>query len=497
MATKITTGGGIPAGTRKAHDPGKPSSAEGGYPAVRTIPRFLAGAVAPLALALLLTAGEARAQAPGPARNILLVIADDFGVDAARFYPTTADRRATTPPAPPTPNLAALARKGVLFRRAWTTPWCSPTRAALLTGRHSFRTGVGVPISTPTTPGVAEDPELPLGEFSLPEAFQAAKPGQYLLAHIGKWHVSIGEDDPNLQGWPYFAGPRPDLARIDDHYRWPKTVNGVTTTSTTYSTTDQVNDAVRKIGEAKAQAKPYFIWLAFSAPHSPYQKPPNNLHSKDSLPPTGASRRAYYDAMVEAMDTEIGRLLRSVDLATTTVIFVGDNGTPAEVTAKPYNPRHAKGTPYEGGVRVPLLAAGAGVQVPGRVVERIVNGVDLYPTILELAGIDPAAAVPSGTQVDGVSIVPYLGNQVGTPLRSFIYAEEFPTEFDRLFERAIANCCYKLIEREVGAREFYDLKADPYETRNLLGRTLTAAQRSNLGTLDGRLDALIATAPSP
>ena len=462
---------------------------------MRTILKSLAGA-APLALALLLTAGEARAQTP--ARNILLIIADDFGVDAARFYPTTADRRATTPPAPPTPNLTALASKGVLFRRAWTTPWCSPTRASLLTGRYPFRTGVGAPIPTPTTPGVTQDPELALDEFSLPEAFRAARPGRYLLAHIGKWHVSIGEDDPNLQGWSYFAGPRPDLAKLDSFYRWPKTVNGVTTTSTTYATTDQVNEAVRKIGEARAQARPYLIWLAFSAPHSPYQKPPNGLHSRDSLPATGAPRRAYYDAMVEAMDTEIGRLLRSVDLATTTVIFVGDNGTPAEVTASPYDPRHAKGTPYEGGVRVPLLVAGAGVTAPGRIVERIVNGVDLYPTILELAGIDPAAAVPSGTRIDGVSILPYLQNQVGTPLRTFVYAEEFPDHrFDRLFERAIANCCYKLIEREVGSREFYDLRADPYETRNLLGTALTTAQRSNLNTLDSRLVALIATAPSP
>jgi arylsulfatase A-like enzyme len=202
--------------------------------------------------------------------------------------------------------------------------------------------------------------------------------------------------------------------------------------------------------------------------------------------------------MVEAMDTEIGRLLRSVDLATTTVIFVGDNGTPAEVTASPYNNRHAKGTPYEGGVRVPLLVAGAGVAAPGRVVERIVNGVDLYPTILELAGIDPAAALPSGTRIDGVSIVPYLRNQVGTTLRTFVYAEEFPDHrFDRLFERAIANCCYKLIEREVGSREFYDLRADPYETKNLLGTALTTNQTNNLNTLDSRLDALIATTPPP
>jgi arylsulfatase B len=460
----------------------------------------------PLALLLLLGAGGARAQD----RNILLIVADDFGVDAASFYPLTAGRRTTSPPAPPTPNLARLAQNGVLFRRAWATPWCSPSRAEMFTGRYPFRTGIGDPI--PKDPAAANG-ELRLDEFSLPEAFQAAKPGQYLLAHVGKWHLSRrGADDPNRHGWPYFAGPRPDLALLPhygtyfrvngvDYYGpWPKTVNGATTAAvTTYATTDQVDEAIAKIREAKAQvpSKPYFVWLAFSAPHAPYEKPPNALHSRDALPVTGASRRAYYEAMVEAMDTEIGRLLQEVDLATTTVFFIGDNGTPNEVTVSPYPSNHAKGTPYEEGLRVPLLVAGADVVTPGRVVTRIVSAVDLYPTILELAGIDPATVVPAGTRIDGVSIVPYLRNQTGTPLRQYVYSEEFPLCWDQNYERAVANSRYKLIRRADGSRAFYDLSSDPYERTNLLSRTLTTTQRSNLDTLTRQMTELLATGAGP
>ena len=446
------------------------------------------------AAALVLLGGGAQA---GPDRSVLLILADDFGVDAAAFYPTSADRRATKPPASPTPNLANLAKRGVLFRRAWAMPWCSPSRVSLFTGRYPFRTGVGDPLPKDYSPS----PGLQESEFGLPEAFQRAGKG-HRLAHIGKWHMSRGQDlnaddEPNRQGWPYYAGPDPDLALLPSYFRWPRTVNGVTAWSTTYATTAEVDEAIRFIRGAKSSGKPYFLWLALSAPHAPYEKPPNNLHSKDSLPKTGAPRRAYYEAMIEAMDTELGRLLKEVSLADTTVIFLGDNGTPAEVTASPYSAKQAKGTPYEGGVRVPLLVAGAGVVAPNRMVERIVSVVDLYPTILKLAGIEPQAVLPAGTVLDGVSLVPYLQNRLSPALRSFVYAEEFPDCFNRGYERAIASCCYKLIRRADGSRVFYDLKVDPYESRNLLSTRLNATQQSNLATLTAQMDGLLAGATPP
>jgi arylsulfatase B len=442
---------------------------------------------------LALTLGFASPAALAAPRNVLLVIADDYGIDVTTYYPLS-DRQVTNPPAPTTTNLANLAKAGLLFRNAWAQPSCSPSRATLLTGRYGFRTGIGKQIPQELS---SPAPVFRLSEFTLPEAFKARPDLHYDLAHIGKWHLSRGIDDPNLRGWPYFSGPHPDLAHLESYFSWPKVVNGVQMTSTVYATTDQVNEAVAAIGRAKAAGRPYFIWLAFSAPHAPYQKPPNNLHTRDGLPAVGAPKRAYYEAMIEAMDTEIGRLLKAVDLKTTTVIFLGDNGTPNEVTAKPYNPDHAKLRVYEQGVRVPLIIAGAGVGQPGRTVDRIVNSVDLYPTILNLAGIDPAAVVPSGVKLDGVSLMPYIQSGVGGPLRTSIYADKFDLAYNEQVERTIRNAQFKLIERAPAlkwpVREFFNIKNDPYEKSNLLQRALSTTEQSNLSILDSALDDLLAT----
>ena len=254
----------------------------------------------------------------------------------------------------------------------------------------------------------------------------------------------------------------------------------------TYATTDQVNEALGLIRTANNQGRPYFVQVAFNAPHSPYHVPPNALHARDSLPPftSGRAPRPYFEAMTEALDSEIGRLLGEVDLATTTVILVGDNGTTKANVAAPYPPSRAKGTLYETGIRVPLLIAGAGVESPGRLATGVVNTVDLFPTILALAGIP----LPTGVKLDGVSLLPVLQNSAGGTRRSWAYAEQFSSQTS--FQRAIRNTTYKLIERSSGGREFYDLAADPFETKNLIGGTLTAAQRSNLDTLNRQLDDL-------
>lgn len=430
-------------------------------------------------LVLLLTS-----TADGAPPNILLLIGDDIGIDAAEFYPTTV-RRTTTPPAPPMPNLKRLAEAGVLFSNAWANPICAATRATIFTGRYSFRTGVG---SNPNS-----DPEfadLSPAEFILPEAFRARPALNYMLAHIGKWHVSRGAIDPNQQGWPYFAGGDPWRPGNPSYFSWAKHVNATVTTSTTYVTTDQVNEALGVIGRARRQHRPYFVEIAFNAPHSPFHKPPNDLHSRDSLPryQPGLNPRPYFEAMAEALDTEIGRLLQGVDLATTTVIFVGDNGTTNEVIAPPYPQNKAKGTPYEGGIRVPLLVAGAGVANPGRVVSKLVNTVDLYPTILQLAGIDPTAVVPAGTRIDGVSLLPYVRGVLHPSPRAWAYTEMFWRA-----TRAIRNARYKLIERDDSDPEFYDLTADPFEAKNLFGGPLSETQETNLRKLDRQLSVLLST----
>ena len=168
---------------------------------------------------------------------------------------------------------------------------------------------------------------------------------------------------------------------------------------------------------------------------------------------------------------------------------------PAAAARRPYSGTKAKGTIYQGGVHVPLVIAGAGVSGRGRYVTALVNATDLFPTILELAGIDPASAVPSGIRTDGVSLVPYLANRPYLNGRRFAYAEEFGARYDGDWERVIRNVNFALIERFDGRREFYNLGERPAARQNsdLLTRTLTATERNNLASLDAHLDVLLAT----
>ena len=137
---------------------------------------------------------------------------------------------------------------------------------------------------------------------------------------------------------------------------------------------------------------------------APLHVPPSNLHTYG----TPTTNRGMYEAMCQALDTEVGRVLATVNLTNTHVIFIGDNGTAGNVIARPYSPTKAKASMYEGGVRVPLIVAGAGVVSPNRRVTALVSAVDLFPTILQLAGIDPQTALPVGTVIDGVSLLPLL-----------------------------------------------------------------------------------------
>lgn len=430
-------------------------------------------------LCLLLTAMPRWSYAQQVANNILLLILDDVGVEAVPFYPLRSGLTVTTPPPPPMPNLAALANRGVIFTSVWANPLCAPSRSTIFTGRYGFRTGMG---NNPDSAGL---PKLAQSELILPEPFVARPDLGYVLGAIGKWHVSDGLSDPNIYGWPYYAGILPGRAGLELYNSWRKDVNGTVTKTKIYATTDQVNEAIALI--QGAAGKPYFVQLAFNAPHNPYHVPPLDLHSRDSLPAfqKGMAPRPYFEAMVEALDTEIGRLLRSVNLDDTTVIVVGDNGTAQGNLVPPFTSSRGKGTLYEPGIRVPLVIAGAGVAEPGRTVDGVVNSVDIFPTVLELAGI----ALPTDARLDGVSLGAHLRNDNG-PKRSWAYSEYFKSSTS--YTRAIRNGRYKLIKASSGFRQLFDLSADPLEAKNLLNGSLTAVQRTNLNQLDAQLNALLA-----
>ena len=130
---------------------------------------------------------------------------------------------------------------------------------------------------------------------------------------------------------------------------------------------------------------------------------------------------------------------------------------------------------------------------PGRIVDGLVNTVDIFPTVLELAGIDPSTVVPPTRKIDGVSMVPYMRMPGRASRRQYIYAERFTDRFDHGYQRAIRNADYKLIDRANGNREFYNLNLDPLEKNNLLGGALNAIEQSNLDGLEAQPVALLAS----
>ena len=408
--------------------------------------------------------------AGGQQNNVLLIIADDLGIDSLSAF--NDDLSASLPP---TPTIDSFQSAGITFTRFYAYSTCSPTRASILTGRYAFRTGV----YTPTGNMLAEN------EFTLPDALIASGVISNRLAHIGKWHLGNDADAPNtIGGWPHFSG---SLGGGLPNYRnWVKVVDGVTTSNyTTYATTDNVNDAADWIDAQGTNS--WFLWVAFNAPHTPFHKPPVSLHDYDDLPvPVDSSdRRSYFEAMVQAMDTEIGRLLTHVDLSETTVIFMGDNGTTQQVVQPPFASNHAKGSIYEGGIRVPLLICGAAVSngLENTVYDGPVHSVDLYATILDLFGVEMGSVVPEELVYDSQSFAGVLRGAVYArdPGDLMVHNETFSTG------RSLVDGDYKLIEFDSGSTEFYNVALDLPETNNLLDGVLSPAEETIYEGMTNRL----------
>jgi arylsulfatase A-like enzyme len=417
--------------------------------------------------------------------NVLMLLADDVGVDKIGVYGEGSQ-------VPATPNIAALAAGGVRFKNCWANATSSTTRATILTGRYSFRTGVGYLVLQDTS-----TPALALAETILPEALNLGLPGVYANAAIGKWHLGNftvgGPAAPNLAGFEQYAGILTNMDGSDNYSQWLKTVNGTTAYSSTYITTDQVDEALAFIA---THPEPWYVQVWFWAGHSPYEAPPSALCGCILPPPIPHGEALpYYDAAIASMDTEIGRLLSSIPsqtLENTTILFSADNGTPAESTVAPFVPAHAKPTLYEGGLRVPLIVKGPQVVQPGRVVDSLTNTVDFFRTVLDVAGVQIDPLLPPGTKIDSVSLTPYLVDPNAPPQRTWIYSELF---YDPLFQpkRAIREKRYKYM-KQGSVEEFYDLELDPWEANNLLLGPMTPIQLRMYRSLKGKLATLLASA---
>jgi arylsulfatase A-like enzyme len=420
------------------------------------------------------------------ATNVLLIVADDLGVDMLGAW-------GVHPDVPPTPNIDALIAQGVLFERAYTAPSCSPTRAAVLTGRLGFHTGLGKPIDQ-----WLPEHALELDERTLPEVLSAGSASPIHNGAIGKWHLGSesfgGADHPNLQGFEWFEGTLGNLFFGDTYFQYTKVTNGVASTSTTYATTEQVDDALARID---AMPQPWFLYLCFNAPHDPLHVPPAALHTYNLSGLPEDTPHEHHCAAVQALDTELGRLFAGIDpavLANTTVVFMGDNGSPNQVVTPPSVSGQCKGTLYEGGVRVPLVIAGKNVDAVGQRCSALVESVDLFPTIVELMGANLAQGLGDGRPIEGLSLAPYLADAAHPPMREYVVAERFsPNGYPpyNSYTAMVRDVRWKLLRRDNQLDALYDMQGLDFEGANLNDGDLTQEETDALLRLQAALSAAL------
>jgi arylsulfatase A-like enzyme len=370
--------------------------------------------------------------------NILLIIADDMGLDASPGYNLGVTK-------PTMPNLENMMSSGIRFSNLVSNPTCTPTRASILTGKYGIKTNmlkVGDVLST--------------SETSIQKYLDNNLGSTYNHAVIGKWHLSTDPNHPTNMGVGYYAGLL--TGGVSSYWDWNLTVNGQSSTSTEYATTKITDLAIDWV---ENQTNPWFLWVAYNAPHTPFHLPPTNLHSQGNLPSDEASINAnplpYYMAMLEAMDSEMGRLISSLsqeEKENTIIIFIGDNGTPQQV-AQEYNPSRTKGSLYQGGINVPMIISGKGVTRFNDTENALINTTDLFATIAAIAGIEV-------DEINDSQNFKELLSNSNSGKREYVYAESSDLNY------TIRNNTHKYIHFENGNEKFYDLSIDPLESTNLM-----------------------------
>lgn len=377
--------------------------------------------------------------------NILFIISDDQGLDASAQYAVSEDL-------PYTPNLDELAAQGITFDNMWATPACSTTRGTIITGKYGINSGIT------TVPATLSNEHEILQQYLK----RNTDTENYQSAVFGKWHLSGGngnETHPNESGIDYYAG---NLGNLSDYYDWPLTINGATENSTEYHSSKITDLAINWLSQ---QESPWFAWVAYSAPHSPFHLPPESLHNRDlsnNAADINSNKRDYYLAAIEAMDAEIGRLLNAMDQETrdnTLIIFIGDNGTPqAVIDTSVYSSAHGKGSLYQGGIAVPFMVSGKGVTRLGERDNALLTATDLYATIAEIAGT-------STSQIHDSRSFKALLTEQSTSVNDYLYTA---FESEEVTGWTTRSHDYKLIEFSNGTQELYSLINNFSETENLL-----------------------------
>lgn len=420
------------------------------------------------------------AVAPPPTAhpNILIILTDDQGRGDYSAFGTSDIR---------TPNIDRLFHEGITFDNFYANSCvCSPSRAALMTGCYPDRVGV---------PGVIreEEPNDSWGYLApkavlLPRLLHEAG---YHTALVGKWHLGLSSPNtPNKRGFDTFDGFLGDM--MDDYYSHLRhgqnfmRHNAEVVDPKGHATDVFTEWACRYLRErASDKEKPFFLYLAYNAPHDPVQPKPDWLAKVKQREPQMPEKRAKLVALIEHLDDGIGQVLRTLDetglAANTLVVFTSDNGGVLTNGANNGPWRSGKQHMYEGGLRVPCAARWPGQIKPGGSTDRIALTMDWFSTALDVAGVKPS---PSMT-IDGVSLLPTLRGEPSPDPRPHFYfvRREGGTLYGGKTIEALRQGDWKLLQDSPFAPlELYNLKDDPQEKTDL-----AAKQRKTFLTLSAEL----------
>ena len=414
----------------------------------------------------------------GSRPNVVLIITDDVGYGDIGSYGSRDIR---------TPNIDRLARQGIRLTDFYAAPQCTPTRAALITGRYQQRVKLERALGTV---GPSLEQGLPVTGRSLP---QLMRNSGYATALVGKWHLGYkAEYSPNAHGFDYFYGFLSGYIDFYSHTRGADGMadlqeNGVAVADSGYMTDLITSRSVRFI-ERNAK-RPFFIEVAYNAAHWPFQRPghptraANNAAFQspdDSIPAT----RADYAAMLERADDGVGELLATLErlglTRNTLVIFSNDNGGEWLSSNAPLF--HRKDTLWEGGIRVPAIVRWPARIPAGRTSAQAGITMDLSATILAAAG----ASVPTDAALEGENLLPVLEGRAAAHSRTLFWRIATPMRQ----QRSVRQGPWKLLV-DGDDLLLFDLRTDIGERRDLAAKqpAITRALRKLLADWERDVDA--------
>jgi len=396
--------------------------------------------------------GEEAAPAGHP--NLVLIVADDLGWGDVGYHA----------PGAPTPNIDRLAREGVALDRFYAYPVCSPSRAALMTGR--------TPMSLDFVRGPAapwEPRELPLEERTMGEVFRDAG---YGTAMVGKWHLGLTRRElwPDRRGFDHFYGFLGGAVDYFAHKRsggldWQR--DGVSVKEPGYTTDLLAAQAVRDL-EQRDKARPFFLFVSFNAPHTPLGAPAE-LIRKHSGEPDPARRK--YLAAVDSLDQAIGRIRTALEkegmAGNTLLVFLSDNGASPHKGGSNLPLRGGKFDTFEGAIRVPAVLYWPGHLTGGKVSEQVVTLQDLLPTLAAACGFTPRGTRP----LDGRNLLPQLLASKEEPREDLFFSyQNQSVTFLTLLQPEWKFT--RFLDRNSGRSQdfLFRIRQDPGEKKNLAAR---------------------------